>query len=83
VAMRNVLAVDLGGTKTAIARVDEDGTVRDRRVAPAAHTLDGSVDQIAGAARGCGAIGVIVPGIDEYARRWFERGPDPVVRDPQ
>ncbi len=61
--MTAVLAVDLGGTKTALARVDPDGTVRDRCRLPAAHDLEGSVAQIAGAASGVRAVGVIVPGI--------------------
>jgi glucokinase len=61
-----VLAVDLGGTKTAIARVDEHGDVRDRLTLPAARTLDATAAQIigaAGAAGPCDAVGVIVPGI--------------------
>ena len=58
-----VLAVDLGGTKTAIARVGEDGAVHDLRMFPAEHSLEGSVAQIAGAASDCEAVGVIVPGI--------------------
>jgi len=58
-----VLAVDLGGTKTAIARVGEDGAVHDLRTFPAAHSLQGSVAQISGDAGGCQAVGVIVPGI--------------------
>ncbi|HEY8535910.1 MAG TPA: ROK family protein [Vicinamibacterales bacterium] len=61
--MTTVLAVDLGGTKTALARVDADGTVRDRRRLPAAHDVDGSVAQIAEAASNVHAVGVIVPGI--------------------
>jgi glucokinase len=58
-----VLAVDLGGTKTATALVDRDGVMESRRKFAAAHTLEGSVDQIASAADGAAAIGVIVPGI--------------------
>ena len=58
-----VLAVDLGGTKTALARVDPDGSIRDRRELPAARTLDASVAQIAGAVAGARAVGIIVPGI--------------------
>ncbi|HEX7084978.1 MAG TPA: ROK family protein [Vicinamibacterales bacterium] len=61
--MTTVLAVDLGGTKTAIARVDPDGTVHDRCRLPATRDLEGSVAQIAGAASGVQAVGVIVPGI--------------------
>jgi glucokinase len=58
-----VLAVDLGGTKTAIARVDEQGAMRDRTTLPAAHSLEGSVAQIAAACEGVAAVGIIVPGI--------------------
>jgi glucokinase len=61
--MRTVLAVDLGGTKTALARVSEDGSVRDSRVVGAAHTMDASVAQIAEASESVRAIGIIVPGI--------------------
>lgn len=64
--MPTVLAVDLGGTKTAIARVDEEGGVSDRRTLPSAHSLAESVEQIAGVARvgrHVDAIGIIVPGI--------------------
>ena len=64
--MPTVLAVDLGGTKTAIARIDEEGAVSDRRTFPSAHSLAGSVEQIASIARTSrhvDAIGVIVPGI--------------------
>ena len=61
-----VLAVDLGGTKTAIARVDEHGVVHDRLTLPAARTLEATVAQIAsaaGRAGDCAAVGVILPGI--------------------
>lgn len=58
-----VLAVDLGGTKTALARVDERGVVHDRVSLPAAHTLDATMAQVAGAARDVAAVGIIVPGI--------------------
>lgn len=61
--MSRVLAVDLGGTKTALARVDAAGTIHGRRKLPAMHTLANSVDQIAAAAADVTAIGVIVPGI--------------------
>jgi glucokinase len=59
----DVLAADLGGTKTTLARVDERGAVRDRRKMPAARTLEGSVEQIAAAASEVAAVGIIVPGI--------------------
>lgn len=64
--MPTVLAVDLGGTKTAFARVDEEGTLADRRSFPSAHSLTESVDQIVTivrASRHVDAIGIIVPGI--------------------
>jgi glucokinase len=64
-----VLAVDLGGTKTSIARVDASGTLLDYLKVPAARSLDATVDQITEACNAAGsrgsvsAIGVIVPGI--------------------
>jgi glucokinase len=62
-----VLAVDLGGTKTAIARVDGHGVVHRRWDLPAARTLEATIAQVAGAAAEDGgpgdAVGVIVPGI--------------------
>ncbi len=61
-----VLAVDLGGTKTAVARVDEQGRVHGRLTLPAARTLAATAAQLAGAAAAlapCDAVGVIVPGI--------------------
>ena len=61
--MTRVLAVDLGGTKTAIARVNDDGTVYDRCSGAAAHTLDETVSRIADACDGVEAVGIIVPGI--------------------
>jgi glucokinase len=63
--MRTVLAVDLGGTKTATAFVREDGAIRDKRKQPAARTLGDTVRQIAEAASAerVEAVGVIVPGI--------------------
>jgi glucokinase len=64
--MGMVLAVDLGGTKTALARVDEQGGVHDPRTVPAARTLAGSVDQIAAACHEVEAVGVIIPGIVEH-----------------
>ena len=62
-SMPTVLAVDLGGTKTATAIVDEQGTIRDRRTVPAAHDVEESVAQVAPAAKDVTAVGVIVPGI--------------------
>ena len=65
--MKTVLAVDLGGTKTAIARVDENGGVADRRTQPAAHSVEESVSQIAVACDSVAAVGIIVPGIYTHA----------------
>jgi glucokinase len=59
----DVLAVDFGGTKTTLARVDEAGTVRERRKIAAARTLDDSVAQVAGAVGDARAVGIVVPGI--------------------
>lgn len=64
--MPTVLAVDVGGTKTAFARVDDDGTISDRQSLPAARSPGESVDQIARVARACrhvDAAGIIIPGI--------------------
>jgi glucokinase len=63
--MERVLAVDLGGTKTATAVVEPDGRASAQQKLPAAHTLDGTVEQIARAASmaAAGAVGIIVPGI--------------------
>jgi glucokinase len=77
-----VLAVDFGGTKTALAHVDRAGVVHDRRTLPAARTLGGSVEQVAEAAGGIDAVGVIVPGIFDPAtgEAWCPNlwGPDHV-----
>jgi glucokinase len=59
----HVLAVDLGGTKTTLARVDASGSVAERQKLPAAYALDEAVDRIAHAVGDARAIGVIVPGI--------------------
>ena len=61
--MSTVLAVDLGGTKTALAHVNEDGAIGRRWTLAAARSLDGSVAQIADACHDVSAVGVIVPGI--------------------
>jgi glucokinase len=63
--MATVLAVDLGGTKTATALVRDDGTIADRSKALAARTLERTVAQIAEAATQARieAIGLIIPGI--------------------
>ncbi|HSL20553.1 MAG TPA: ROK family protein [Vicinamibacterales bacterium] len=59
----HVLAVDLGGTKTAIAIVDGAGAMRERRTLAAARSLVETVRQIADACHGVEAVGIIVPGI--------------------
>lgn len=61
--MRTVLAVDFGGTKTALARVDERGAIERSWTLPAARTLDESIPPVADACAGVSAVGVIVPGI--------------------
>ncbi len=67
-----VLAVDLGGTKTALAHVDPDGSIRDRRKLAAARTLEASVEQVADAVGSAAAVGLIVPGAysPETGRAW-------------
>ena len=80
--MKSVLAVDFGGTKTTIARVDEQGVVRDRQRTPAARALGDSVDQVARRAGDTAAVGIIVPGIYAAAtgHAWCPNlwGPDEV-----
>lgn len=60
-----MLAVDLGGTKTATAIVDSDGSLTHRNKVAAAHDPATTVEQIAAAAlhHAADAAGVIVPGI--------------------
>jgi glucokinase len=59
-----VLAIDLGGTKTAIALVDESGRIADKEKLPAAASFEETLDQIAPRLAAPGvAVGVIVPGI--------------------
>jgi glucokinase len=61
----SVLAVDLGGTKTATAFVDSAGRAVDKRKVPAVHTLDDTISQIADRLSNAGAeaAGIVVPGI--------------------
>jgi glucokinase len=60
----NVLAVDLGGTKTAIALVGEAGRIAEKRKLRAARTFEATIAQIpASLANGAAAAGVVVPGI--------------------
>lgn len=63
--MSNVLAIDLGGTKTASALVDDQARIIEKHKLPAARTLEGTVSQIAARASAAGVegVGVIVPGI--------------------
>jgi glucokinase len=61
--MKTVLAVDLGGTKTTIARTDSAGRVSGLEKHPSEHTLAATVAAIAPRAKGVAAVGVIVPGI--------------------
>jgi glucokinase len=66
--MSHALAVDLGGTKTAMGLVDASGVVAARREMPSAHTLGETVAQLEAGLAGFGApeiagVGVIVPGI--------------------
>ena len=61
--MSDVLAVDFGGTKTAMARVDADGTIRNAQTLPATFRLDDSIAQIVEQVSGAIAVGIIVPGI--------------------
>jgi glucokinase len=60
---RRVLAVDLGGTKTATALVDESGQATSERRAPATRSVEETAGHIAAAAEGACGVGVIVPGV--------------------
>ncbi|MBI1896458.1 MAG: ROK family protein [Acidobacteria bacterium] len=66
--MSSVLAVDLGGTKTAAALVDEAGRVDSRIKEPAERSPAAAVRGIARAAdrTSASAVGVIVPGIYDH-----------------
>lgn len=74
--MKHVLAVDLGGTKTTTALVDEAGHVHERRKRPAGRSVGESVAQIVEALTKAAfrpaAVGVIVPGIydSRTGRAW-------------
>jgi len=63
--MNTVLAVDLGGTKTATAAIDEFGVIAFKVKEPAAHSPEATVSQIAQAAKrtNAAAAGIILPGI--------------------
>jgi len=59
-----VLAIDLGGTKTAMALVDGEGRITGKEKLPAASSFEATLEQIAERlASGVAAVGVIVPGI--------------------
>lgn len=63
--MNTVFAVDLGGTKTTCATVDESGTIQSRTKEPSEHSPETAARRIAreAARTGAEAVGVIVPGI--------------------
>src|SRR5438270_610345 len=61
--MGTVLAVDLGGTKMAIATVGRDGATHDYRKVAAMASMDEAVETIAAASGSASAVGIIVPGI--------------------
>ncbi len=60
----SVLAIDLGGTKTAIALVNEAGHLAHKEKLPAASSFEGTLAQVAARlTEPAAAVGVIVPGI--------------------
>jgi glucokinase len=62
--MSHVLAVDLGGTKTAIGLVDESGLICEKQTIPAVQSFQSTIEQIAEwRSVPVAAAGVIVPGI--------------------
>jgi glucokinase len=62
--MSQVLAIDLGGTKTAIGLVDESGRILEKRTTPAARTFEGTLGQISEwHSAAATSAGVIIPGI--------------------
>lgn len=65
--MRTVLAADLGGTKTCLALVREDGAILRREKLRAAHSIEGTASQVAALAREAdvAAAGIALPGIVE------------------
>ncbi len=77
-----ILAVDLGGTKTAIARVTREGLTGEPLRMPAARTVEGSLAQVAAAAGAspCSAVAISLPGVYDPGRRrcWAPNlwGPD-------
>ena len=67
--MNHVLAVDLGGTKTAIAFVDQSGRQAGKRTLPAARGVEASIAQMAACLKEsrASAAGIVVPGIYDPA----------------
>lgn len=70
--MSHVLAVDLGGTKTSIALVDDAGNITEKVKLPAAHNFESTVNQILARwdrleNRPIIGVGIIVPGIYDPA----------------
>jgi glucokinase len=64
--MKQVLAVDLGGTKTAIALIDESGNISEKQKLPAVSDFRATVEQILARDRSSiVAVGIIVPGVYE------------------
>ena len=63
--MNYVLAVDLGGTKTAMAMVDDEARIAGKFKIPAERSVEATVSRIALAAREHEAprVGIVVPGI--------------------
>ena len=67
-SIRAALAIDLGGTKTAVALVDRSGRITEKQKSPAVPAFDATVEHIAArfrelADQPIAAAGVIVPGI--------------------
>jgi len=66
--VKQALAIDLGGTKTAVAYIDESGRIAEKQKIGAAKTFAGSMEQIAAhGTADIAAAGVIVPGIYDAA----------------
>lgn len=68
--MSHVLAVDLGGTKTSMALIDDSGRIFEKQRLPARSAVESTVEQIVARydelkGNSIGAIGIIVPGIYE------------------
>lgn len=78
----SVLAVDLGGTKTALAPASREGLLSDPVRMPAGRTVEETLQQVAAtlASTRCRAVAVSVPGIYDPERRlcWAPNlwGPD-------